>query len=229
MDKKLLGIIGGLGPLATLFLYNMIITNTPAQKDQDHIDTIILSHASIPDRTKYILNQSLENPLPFLIDDARKLESLGVDLIIIPCNTAHFFFKEISNSVNIPILNMIQETAIHLAEKNIKKVALLATSGTISTKLYQHECEKLEIECVLPSEQSQKLVMSIIYDDVKAGNPVDPKKLSSILEELSIINCNNIILGCTELTAINTKEHIGFYFTDALEILALQAIKYFKK
>jgi aspartate racemase len=102
---KTIGILGGMGPLATADLYRKIILHTKADKDQDHVHAIIDGNTNIPDRTAYIMGKG-ENPLPEMIKSARTLERAGVDFIIMPCNTAHHFFDQLAKSVNIPLLNM---------------------------------------------------------------------------------------------------------------------------
>ena len=93
-----LGIVGGLGPLASSYLYEMITQKTNAKKDQDHLNIVLLSHPAIPDRTKYILNESKENPFPYLLNDCKILENLGVKIISIPCNTSCYFHEKLQNN-----------------------------------------------------------------------------------------------------------------------------------
>jgi aspartate racemase len=225
MQKKLLGIVGGLGPLATVILYEMIVKYTQAKTDQEHIDIIIYNHASVPDRTDFILGKSKENPLPYMIDDVRKLEEFGADLIIIPCNTAHYFYDQIASSVKIPVINMIREAIIETSNQKISKVGLMATTGTIETKLYQKECIDYQIECVIPSSKNQELVMDIIYNNVKAGKDINYDNLLRIIDEFEQKGCTNVILGCTELSVIEQDKKIKYNFIDAMKVLAIRAIE----
>ena len=109
---KVLGILGGLGPMATVYFYEMLTRHTQAARDQDHIDVIINSRATTPDRTSYILGQSAENPFDIMAADAARLVTFGADVIAIPCNTAHYFYDRLNETIPIPILNMVEETVL---------------------------------------------------------------------------------------------------------------------
>ncbi|HNR64929.1 MAG TPA: amino acid racemase [Atribacterota bacterium] len=169
MKEKIIGILGGMGPEATIDLFQKIVRSTPAKKDQEHIRIIIDNNLKIPDRTKAILYNG-ENPLPELIKTAQNLERAGADFIIIACNTAHYYLHKIQKTVNIPIFNMMQETAlyIHHTFPSLKQVSLFATEGTIHTGLYQAYLDNFAIETLVPTQTEQKELMEIIYG-VKSG------------------------------------------------------------
>ncbi|MDF2822005.1 MAG: hypothetical protein K0R15_2453 [Clostridiales bacterium] len=225
MSEKRLGILGGLGPLATVYFCEMLIKMTDANTDQEHIDMIINSHASVPDRTAYILGKSSENPLPVLIEDAKQLEVLGVDFLAMPCNTAHYFYQELSRTVNTPFVDMVGETVQFIKSSGVKCVGILATDGTISGKHYQKECMKHGVNYSIPSEPSQKALMSIIYDNIKAGKPVDMESFNKVINEMKTKGCDAVILGCTELSIIKKDYHLDSYYVDSLEMLAISTIK----
>ena len=157
----------------------MITRRTKVNHDQDHIDIILLSHASIPDRTNYILDHSQENPYPYLLDDCKLLEKLGAKMISIPCNTAQYFHDQLQQEIGIPINNLITETVQYIKEKKYKKVAILATEGTIKTKLYQQELDKYQIGYVLPDQEK---VTRIIYEYVKKGKNVTQNLVDEIFK-----------------------------------------------
>ena len=223
MAKKL-GVLGGLGPVATAYFYELVSRMTEAENDQEHLDINIISKPSIPDRTDYILGRSAKSPLPYLIEIGKVLEELGSDYIAMPCITAHYFYNELTDSLNIPIINIISETAKYLKRHNISYAGIMATEGTIQSLLFQHELEKEGINPIIPSEHSQSLVTSLIYDNVKAGKPVDMNRFAVIKDELIRKGSDIIILGCTELSMINRDENIGQGFVDALEILAMCSV-----
>ena len=112
-NEKIIGILGGMGPEATIDLFQKIVKLTPAQQDQEHLRIIIDNNPKIPDRTKAILHGG-ENPLPELIKTAQNLERAGADFIIIACNTAHYYLPEIQKTVNITIFSIMQETALYI-------------------------------------------------------------------------------------------------------------------
>ena len=115
-ESKILGVIGGMGPLATQLFYRMIIDRTDARKDQEHLDMIILNHATMPDRTESILSGRIENLYEKLLEDAKMLESNGACCIAIPCNTSHVLIDRIQENVGIPIINMVRETVREISK-----------------------------------------------------------------------------------------------------------------
>ena len=162
--KNAVGVLGGVGPLATVYFMEMIIEMTDASKDQEHIDMLVSNHATIPDRTGFILGESSESPMDAMVEDAQMLETAGCSFVVIPCNTAHYFFEDIKNSVQIPVLNIIEET-IDYAKKQgsqrkipreIKKLGILATEGTISSGTYSFYGKPAGVECVAPDPGFQK-------------------------------------------------------------------------
>ena len=224
---KILGVIGGMGPLATHLYYQMIIEKTDAQCDQEHVDMILLNHATIPDRTKAILSGKTEELLNILEKDAKMLEDNGATVISIPCNTSHVLIDQLQQNVNIPIINMVKETVKTISEKfecRDLKIGILATDGTINMGIYQDELKKAGITPVTPSEKMQKLVMKIIYDGIKNGGEIDFADFQKIQEELVEENCQGAILACTELSCFKEAYNIPDYYIDAMEVLVKESI-----
>lgn len=222
--RKTLGIIGGVGPLATMFIGEMIVRRTHAAKDQEHVHTIIDNDTSIPDRTAYILDQTKENPVPYLIRDAEKLANAGADLICIPCNTAHTFYEELQAASPVPVLHMIRETAKRAADTGTRRVGILATDGTLASGVYQQALIEQDIEPIVPDIEIQNQVMSIIYDYVKAGKEVMMHQWNVIEEAMLHLDCDKIILGCTELSIVNKELKLDNRYIDSLMVLAESAI-----
>lgn len=223
---KTVGVLGGLGPMATVYFYEMVVRMTDAQKDQDHIDMVIVNKATTPDRTAYIIGESQENPSIDLIENAKKLEKFGVDILAIPCNTAHYFYEEIQSSVNIPIANMPKETVSYIKSNNYKKVGILATRGTIKAQIYQKTCELYNIDYEILDEENQALLMDIIYNDIKTGNPANMKNFNKIISYFEDLNCDCVILGCTELSILkNDNELDDNFYIDSMDILAKNIIE----
>lgn len=228
MSDRLLGILGGLGPLATVYFMDLIVKLTEAQKDQDHISMIVLNHAAIPDRTEFILDNTKPNPLPMMVEDAKKLQAAGADYVVMPCNTAHFFYEQIQKNIDIPMLNIIEETVRYATErnKNIKKLGILATKGTISAGAYQHMCEKFGVDNAVPSLHDEQSLMNIIYNQVKAGKDVNIKEFLRIIENMRSDGCDAVVLGCTELSVINKDFELNRDdVIDSLEVLAKRSIE----
>ena len=225
MKNITVGVLGGLGPMASVYFYEMVVNMTDAKTDQEHVDMIITNRATTPDRTAFIVGKSTQDPSEVLIDDAKKLEKYGVDFIVMTCNTAHYFYDKIANSVNIPLVNIVEETIKHAKATNHKKLGILATTGNISTNLYQNMCEKYGIEYLVLDENRQSQVMEIIYDDIKSGKPANMNKFNSIIEYLKENNCDGVVLGCTELSILKNDNSLdGDFYIDSLEMLARETI-----
>ncbi len=224
MDKKILGIVGGVGPLATMFIGEMIVRRTKAAKDQDHVNSIITNNTEIPDRTAFIMGKSEENPVPVMIQDMKKLVSIGAELIIVPCNTAHTFYDELQQGSNVPLIHMIRETMKRAEHEGAKKVGILATTGTVTSKVYQHAAHEYGLLPVVPEQEIQEKVMSIIYDNVKAGKNADKEIWREIVDYMENQGCDRIILGCTELSIVKKEMDLPDFYLDSLIVLAETAI-----
>lgn len=224
-NKKTVGVLGGLGPMATVYFYDMVVEMTDAQKDQEHVDMIIMNRATTPDRTAYIVGQSQQSPLPYLIEDAKRLEAAGADFLVLTCNTAHYFHQKINDSVDIELINMIEETVDYAIKEGHSKIGILATTGNIKMQNYQKVCREKNIEFYLPEQDMQNKVMKIIYEDVKAGKKADMKLFNEIVENLKENGCDCAILGCTELSIIKKDEKLADdFFIDSSEVLAMSTI-----
>jgi aspartate racemase len=169
-DKKVIGILGGMGPLATADLFQKITLHTAASCDQDHPRVCIDSNTNISDRTAALLHGGAD-PVPEMVKSAQRLESIGADLLIMPCNTAHNFYDAVASSVSIPVLHMIAITRDALRSRGVKCAGLLATDGTVQTGIYQRTFEGSGVELLTPDHsEDQAAVMDIIYNGVKAGD-----------------------------------------------------------
>lgn len=231
MKGKIIGILGGMGPEATIDLFQKIVKLTPASQDQDHLRIIIDNNPKIPDRNKAILDND-EDPLPELIRTAQNLETTGADFIIMPCNTAHFFYHEIQKTVKIPILNMIQETAVYIHQSlpSIQTISLFATKGTYKVKLYQSFLEEMGIQTLIPTEVEQSEIMEIIYQ-VKAGYELEHlrKQMIGIAKAQIKKGAQGVIAGCTEIPLVLKNGDIRIPVIDPTFILAQKAIEEAKK
>ena len=227
MRDKVLGVIGGMGPLASDVFYQTVIENTKAEKDQDHIDMVILSHASMPDRTECILNGKLDVLFGELRHDFKVLELAGANLAVITCNTCHVVLDQIRGITDIPILDMIDEAAKEALNRYGRgtKVGVMATDGTMSHGHYHIALAAHGMEIVEPSEENQKKVMHIIYDCVKCGIEPDDEDIKAVTDELVAKGAKCIILGCTELSAVRKEKFTDDMYIDPMVVAARISIK----
>lgn len=226
MSNKL-GVIGGMGPLATSVFFKRIIEKTDAKSDQDHIDMIILNDTTIPDRTKAILNNDKVEFLNTIQKDIEILEFGAVKNIAIPCNTSHYFYEDLVKMTNVNIINMVSSTVRNVAlnyEEN-SKVAILGTDGTIQSGVYAKELIENNLIVHHLGEKLQNEMMDIIYN-IKSSNTYYPANFEQIVKELiHQENCACVILACTELSSIKLPEEIKPYCVDALDVLVEESIR----
>lgn len=216
--SKTVGIMGGMGPLATVDMLHKIIEHTPAHKDQGHLHIIVDDFPQIPDRTAAILGQG-RDPKPLMLQSAKLLEEAGAELIVMACNTAHYYWEDIAHSIQAPMLNIQVETARFVRELHLKKVGLLATDGTLKTKLYRVACQTEGITVLEPDAEQQKRVMKAIYA-IKAGDLATGSRcLSAVAQELVSKGAEAIIAGCTEIPLVlHSSQDLNVI--DPTEILA---------
>lgn len=225
MSEQKLGVLGGMGPQATQMFYQFVLDRTDAARDQDHLPTLILSDTKMPDRTAAILSGDSEGLYQRLLADARMLETCGCTAIAIPCNTSHYFVDRLQGDIGVPIIHMIRETAAVLAAQGRHRPAILATDGTIQSGLYQKECAALGLDAVAPDQDTQNLVMSIIYDEIKQGEQGSREKFAQIDRAIRKAGCDCAILACTELSVFATYHPLPPFYLDAMAVLAEQAVK----
>lgn len=225
-DKKILGILGGLGPMSSVYFYEMLTSHTAALRDQQHINILISSRADIPDRTDFIMGRSSLDPLPAMRAEVQKLAAAGADIIAIPCNTAHYFYKGITLDSPVPVLNIIEQTASFCKHLGLGKVGVLATEGTVLSGAYRSALMSRGIEYMTCDPADQAAVSEIIYGAIKQGKEPDIDAFLRVADSLSSSGCERIILGCTELSLLKRNCRLGARFIDSLEVLAARAIAY---
>ena len=226
---KTIGIMGGMGPAATVDLMSRIISMTDASADQEHIPMIVDSNTRIPDRTEAILGRG-ESPVPEMLASAKRLEAAGADFIVIACHAAHYYVPEIKDKIGIPVIDMPEETAKLLKMNGVNRAAVLATDGTVRSGLYGAALERFGIQTVYPDDRQQKTVMSLVYDYIKKGvtDPADlpREEMTSIIGDLSSQGAEALLLASTELPiAFSIMGLRSNAFIDPTVVLAKSAIR----
>ena len=224
--RKTIGILGGMGPLATCDLFSKIIQITDASCDQEHVRICIDNNTEISDRTNAIIRHG-KDPVPEMVKSAVRLQSFGADVLIMPCNTAHYFYDRILPFVDIPFLSMIDETAKIISDRGLRKVGLLATDGTLQTAVYEKAFKKRGISIMVPPPENQVHIMDLIYNGVKAGNKeIDTKPTKKTIEDLFRKGAQTLVLGCTELPVAFDLYGFDYPKTDPTLILASRAVQF---
>lgn len=225
---RVVGIFGGMGPEATANFYAEIVRLTPAKKDQEHLPAIIYSLPQVPDRSACIASGSREI-VPYLTHAVKKLERGGASFIAIPCNTVHYYHADMQQAVRIPVLNMISEAADAVASGHPKArtVGLLATSGTVRTKLYEDELARRGLRVLLPTDTTQQCcVMDAVYS-IKSGGSKQAQAdlLARAGEELIRRGADVLVLGCTEIPLAFDVKRSRVPVVNATQVLARAAIR----
>ena len=214
------GVLGGMGPMATIDLLQRIIRLTPALDDVDHIRTLVDNNPKVPSRINYLINRQGENPAPVLASMAASLESMGADFLVMPCNTAHLYAQEIESAVRIRFLNMVELTVERVATQvRASKVGLLASTAVHQTKLYESIFASQGIATVVPDDALQSRLMKLIMA-IKAGDLNESDLLQRIVEDMIAEQAECVVIACTELSALGDSLDVPVPVIDASQCLA---------
>lgn len=226
---KTIGILGGMGPEATEYMFGLIIRNTKVLEDQDHAHVIINSNPKVPHRTEAVFNRG-PSPTPLLIEGVKLLNQAGADFIIVPCITAHYFLPEVAEAVDFTLLSLLDES-LKWAQEHvpaIKKVGLISSTGTLKSGLFHKTYEAAGIEVIGPDEEEQEAVMEAIYGPrgIKAGYAKGMSKELIVNAAKILISrgAEAIIAGCTEVPLVLKPEDIPVPLIEPMEIVAKASI-----
>lgn len=187
---------------------------------------VILSHATMPDRTKAIETGDDAALISLLQQDVRTLAALGAENIAIPCNTSHYYFEQMQSVTDVPIIHMIRESVRYAVSHyaNVKKIGIMGADGTIDSGIYDIECERAGVVPVHPSKEKQKEVMYLIYDEIKSGKPGTEAVFEDVIDEFKMLGCDVVILACTELSVYKQLHRVPDFCLDAMDVLIRESI-----
>lgn len=224
---KTVGVLGGMGPEATVDFLHKLLQNTPASTDQEHLHVIADINPKVPNRQEAIL-RSADNPLPTLCHMAQGLEKAGADFIVMPCNTAHYYLGEIRESVIVHVVDMPRLVTDYALQRypELRTFGLLAASGAIKAKLYQKWFQASGVDLIIPKERAQSILMDQI-GLIKAGNKGEQvrRRILKVAEALVKAGAEAIILGCTELPLVRYRNKIQTPIIDGNRVLAECIVK----
>jgi aspartate racemase len=227
---KTVGVLGGMGPEATAYFFTLLIKNTRASRDAEHVPVIICSLPGIPDRTRAIL-QGGRSPLPFLVRGVRALARAGADFAVMPCVSAHFFYPGLAARSPIPVIHLLGETAADVGKRfpGIKKIGILATTGTARSGIFAEAFRAAGIEVLVPDARAQRRVMNAIYGKrgikagVSAGAPREA--LLGVAADLVRRGARAIVAGCTEVPIAIGAGDLSVPLIDPMLIVARACIR----
>ncbi len=227
VTEKTVGIIGGMGPEATVDLMNRVILATPAQDDADHIRMIVDNNPKVPSRIKALIEKTGESPAPCMAEMAKGLQAYGADFLVIPCNTAHHYYQHVANAVEIPVLNMIELTTNHICntQHGIKNVGVLASTAVQNIRLYNNYFDHNNVNTLFPSQNAQSDLMSLIRK-VKAGQHDEEVigYFKKAAEDLKAQGAECLIIACTELSVLASTLQNDLPIYDASQVLAEEIV-----
>ena len=199
-------ILGGMGTMATESFVHLLNERVVTHKDQDYLNYVLFNHATVPDRTAYILDATNDSPLPYLLDDIEKQNLLKPDFIVLTCNTAHHFFDTLQAATPIPILHMPKEAVKEvMKQKEVGKVAFFGTTGSVKAGIYETQMRLAGLDVYLPTEKLQDKINHLIYHDIKENDFLNQSLYVEILKDAVDAGCKQIILGCTELSLMEAS------------------------
>jgi aspartate racemase len=229
MKQPFFAVIGGMGTLATESYIRLVDKLTEAHNDQEYLNYVVFNDASVPDRTSFMLGRSQEDPFPVVADDVAKATAIGASFITMPCNTAHFMIDRLQKLTDVPIVNMLTGATERMEGlypvDTHPRVGFMGTEGSRASGLYQQKIEAAGYTFVVPGDELQARIHSLIYDDVKRGGPLDFDRYRSVLDTFlkpeaeGGYGCDVVVLGCTELSVLNEV-----FFLPDLPIIDAQRI-----
>lgn len=227
--KNFFTIIGGMGTPATESYIRLLNKRTPAHRDQDYLNYILVNHATVPDRSTYLMDNSKPNPYPDLLEDIKAQSALNPAFFVIACNTAHYFYDDLQKATDIPIVHMPRETVKHIKAEypTAKRIGIIGTPGTTSDGIYDRELLAAGYEVVKPTAEIQDLTSKLIFKDIKEKNYVDGELFYRILKMMVEQQQSDVvILGCTELSYAQEVAHQHHYpIADSQSVLVNKSIE----
>jgi aspartate racemase len=200
-NEHVLGVLGGMGPLASAQFMMRLTLLTPAERDQDHIPTVLWSDPRVPDRTRGTL-QGGEDPLPWLLRGIAGLRQAGCGAIAIPCNTAHGWYEAMVEAAGVPVLHIVDAAVADLRRNGVMggRIGLMGTQATLDMRLYQQRLDLLGFQCVTPSQDQMDRLVTPAIARVKANQVAEAfPPLAEVVNDLQARGASSVVLGCTEI------------------------------
>jgi len=220
-EPKAVGVLGGMGPAATVEFFRRVVAATPATVDQGHLRVVIDNDPSVPDRARALLYDG-PTPVPALVRMVRRLEAAGAGVLAMPCNTAHAFLPQLREAASVPFLDMIDETVRRVS---VRTVGLLATSGTIRSGIYGRAFAARGIELLVPNGDGQRTVVRAI-EAIKAARSLGEVEtaMRTVVDGLRTRGAEAVVAGCTEISLLD-GDRMSVPWIDALDVLVEATVR----
>ena len=228
---KRLGILGGMGPAASAEFVVRLIEQTPASCDQEHIPFVLWNNPQVPDRSTSLRNED-DRPLPFLLQGVQVLRAVGCDLVVIPCNTAHFWYDDMIK-LKVPIVHIVDSVADALRDAGVENgtIGVMGTQATVELGLYQRKLNESGWDCIVPSKEEMDTLVQPAIDLIKGGKIIESQPLIvKVIHSLIDRGAQAVVLGCTELPlAIKIPSENGVPIINSIDSLVKSSLKHFNK
>lgn len=230
--KRRIGILGGMGPEATVLLMSRIITMTPAKDDSEHVPLLVDNNTHVPSRIQALIEKSGQDPGPVLVNMALRLEAAGVEALAMPCNTAHHYARQIQSAVSIPLLNMIELSVDEVADAvclspstDSSRIGILASPAVQLTGLFEQACSDRGLKAVYPTDQ-HSLLACIKSVKANGGGAKARSLLKDAVFELQEAGVVSFLVACTEFSIINDAMPKEVLTIDTMDVLARAVVKF---
>ncbi|MBM3642986.1 MAG: aspartate/glutamate racemase family protein [Alphaproteobacteria bacterium] len=223
---RAVGILGGMGPEATVEFMRRIVKATPARGDADHIRMLVDSNPQVPSRIEHLIEKRGQDPGPTLADMARRLEGDGARFLAIPCNTAHYYLDQVKRSVGIPVLDMVDLTMRHLKDAGVASIGLLASPAVTATQLFDRRGAEHGVRVLHPVAEDRAAVLAAIRA-VKASGPT-PAELDAyraVVRRLAAAGAERLVIACTELSLVAVPDELTSRTLDSLDVLVEAVVR----
>jgi len=225
MSEKVVGVIGGMGPEATIDFMHRLVARTPARDDADHLHVLVDNNPKIPSRIAALIEGTGKDPAPVLCAMAQGLQAQGADFLVMPCNTAHFYLPAIAQSVTIPMLDMVQLSIARLAASGVRRIGLLASPAVRMVGLYRARMKQAGLEAIFPDLKDEQKLLEVIRT-IKAGRLDDAGRqdYAWVARTLLDAGADALLVACTEFSVIGTPAGVTCPVMDALDVLVEETI-----
>lgn len=224
--RRTVGVLGGMGPEATLDFFARVLAATPAERDQDHLHLLIDNRPQVPNRNDAVAGSG-PSPAPLLAEMARGLEAAGAELLVMPCNAAHAFADAIRAAVRIPFLDMIEATTEVTLERvpDLDTVGVLAAAGALDASLYQDAFRRRGVQAVVPEGARRERFMGLLYA-IKRGEkgPAVREAMAELAAELVADGAQAIVAGCTEVPLVLAASEVAVPLVSSTDVLVAATI-----
>ena len=225
--RRTVGVLGGMGPAATVAFLQRLVDLTPVERDQDHLHVIVDSNPAVPDRNRAVAGTG-PSPAPILSEMARRLEAAGAELLVMPCNAAHAFAEAVTRATDVPFLSILDATVAEVRRRHpdVSAVGVLAAAGALDAHLYRDAFARVGLRAIEPEGPARKAFMSLLYR-IKRGDRGGRVRaeMAGLAMQLVAAGAGAIVAGCTEVPLVLAQDDVDVPLVDSIDALAAATVR----